>query len=164
MLFVLPSSSCCNDIPRTRRSTSASTGRVSQSSFVILQGFSIPLPDRDPVLGHSRSHVLDVLRGFGVARSSLRLASAAQTPKHVVLWLAPGLVVPFGFGLVADSGRVPWGALATRGCFLAAPLGVDSSLRCRLRLRDLAKVVSLGGEPGPASQSVAKRAGGGDAS
>ena len=159
MLFVLRSSSCCKDIPRTPRSTIVSTGRVSQSCFVILQGFSIPLPDRDPVLGHSRSRVLDVLRGFGVARSSLRLASAVRC-----LLVAPGLVVPFGLGLVADSGRVPWGALATRGCFLAAPVGVDSSLRCRLRLRDLAKVVSLGGEPGPASQSVAKRAEGGDAS
>ncbi len=100
-----------------------------------------------------------VARSSLVASSSLRLASALPC-----LLVVPGLVVPFGLGLVADSGLVPWGALATRGCFLAAPLGVDSSLPCRLRLRHLAKVVSLGGEPGPASQSVAKRAGGGDAS
>ncbi len=126
MLLVLRSSSCCNDIPRTRGSTSVSTGRVSQSCFVILQGFSIPLPDGDPVLA-----------------TSIPLCDPVLAP---------------------DSGLVPWSVLATRGRSLAAPVSLDSSLACRLRLRHLAKVVSLSGEPGHASQSVAKRAGGGDAS
>ena len=142
MLFVLRSSSCCKDSPRTRRSTSVSNGRVSQSCFVILEGFNTPLPGRDPVLGRSR--VPDLSRGFGVASAILCLAAAVR-----FRLVAPGLVALSEFvflaclvadsGLVVDSGLVLGVARDVDEPSAAA----DSSFRCRLR--DLAKVVPLDG-------------------
>ncbi len=148
MLFVLQSSSCCKDIPRIRRSTSVSTGSVSQSCLVVLEGFSSPRPGRDPVLVHIRSRVLDLFRGFVFACAILHLAVAVRCRLGTPGRVAPlGFVVLIGLGLVADSGLVLWSLRAVPGRFLVALGGscadadvpsvdADSSLRRCLRDAD----------------------------
>ncbi len=146
-MFVLRSStgSCCKEIPRIRRSTIVSTGSVSQSNLVILEGFSTPPPGRGPVLAHIRSSAPDLFRRFGLVRAFLRLAVAMCC----LLWSVPGLAVLFGcvvgfvlVGLGFVVGLDLGGVRAVPDCFLVARVGscghthvpygdIDSSVHCR---------------------------------